>query len=160
MQHRRSRRLPDPCHRRLTRPNTAARPGAARGATGAQQALDLIGTIFIDAGDQIAVEAPAYVGVLTAFGVYEPDTCRSISTTDGMIVDQLEETLVRGHRPKLVFTWPELRKSAQCDGLIRSRTTSHGLCREAGIPIVDEPCGIATEERSAARAANPHPPPT
>src|SRR5688572_26043541 len=36
--------------------------------TGAQQALDLLGTIFIDAGDQIAVEAPAYVGALTAFG--------------------------------------------------------------------------------------------
>jgi len=35
--------------------------------TGAQQALDLLGKIFIDPGDTIAVEAPAYVGALTAF---------------------------------------------------------------------------------------------
>ena len=40
--------------------------------TGAQQALDLIGKIFIDPGDLIAVEAPAYVGALTAFGAYQP----------------------------------------------------------------------------------------
>jgi 2-aminoadipate transaminase len=34
--------------------------------TGAQQALDLLGKIFIDRGDRIAVEAPAYVGALTS----------------------------------------------------------------------------------------------
>ncbi|HEY6651304.1 MAG TPA: aminotransferase class I/II-fold pyridoxal phosphate-dependent enzyme, partial [Actinomycetota bacterium] len=40
--------------------------------TGAQQALDLLGKIFIDPGDTIAVEAPAYVGALTAFAAYQP----------------------------------------------------------------------------------------
>ena len=40
--------------------------------TGAQQALDLVGKIFIDPGDVVAVEAPAYVGALTAFGAYQP----------------------------------------------------------------------------------------
>ena len=51
--------------------------------TGAQQALDLIGKIFIDPGDLVAVEAPAYVGALTAFGAYEPRYLRSILTTTG-----------------------------------------------------------------------------
>ena len=40
--------------------------------TGAQQALDLLGKLFIDPGDVVAVEAPAYVGALTAFGAYQP----------------------------------------------------------------------------------------
>ena len=74
--------------------------------TGAQQALDLVGKIFIDPGDLIAVEAPAYVGALTAFGAYEPRYLQIELDDDGMIVDQLEEALVRGERPKFVYTCP------------------------------------------------------
>ena len=74
--------------------------------TGAQQALDLLGKIFIDAGDQIAVEAPAYVGALTAFGAYEPRFLQIDIDDDGMIVDELEEAIARGDRPKFVYTCP------------------------------------------------------
>src|SRR4029453_13261542 len=59
--------------------------------TGAQQALDLLGKLFIDPGDLIAVEAPAYVGALTAFGAYEPRFLPIDVDDDGMIVDQLEQ---------------------------------------------------------------------
>ena len=55
--------------------------------TGAQQALDLLGKIFIDPGDLIAVEAPAYVGALTAFGAYEPRYLPIELDEDGMLVD-------------------------------------------------------------------------
>ena len=80
--------------------------------TGAQQALDLIGKIFIDPGDLIAVEAPAYVGALTAFGAYEPRYLQIDLDDDGMIVDQLEEALVRGERPKFVYTVPNFGNPA------------------------------------------------
>lgn len=111
--------------------------------SGAQQALDLIGKIFLDAGDLIAVEAPAYVGALTAFGAYEPRYLQIDVDDDGMVVDQLEESLVRGDRPKLVYTCPNF-------GNPTGMTLSYGrreqlvvLCREAGIPIVeDNPYGM------------------
>ncbi len=80
--------------------------------TGAQQALDLIGKIFIDPGDLIAVEAPAYVGALTAFGAYQPRYLQIDLDEDGMIVDQLEEALVRGERPKFVYTVPNFGNPA------------------------------------------------
>ena len=51
--------------------------------TGAQQALDLLGKLFIDPGDLIAVEVPAYVGALTAFGETSRGTSRSTSTGTG-----------------------------------------------------------------------------
>src|SRR5436189_3931199 len=44
-----------------------ARPDDTIITNGAQQALDLVGKIFIDPGDEIVVEAPAYVGALAAF---------------------------------------------------------------------------------------------
>src|SRR6185295_11365820 len=80
--------------------------------TGAQQALDLIGKIFIDPGDEIAVEAPAYVGALSAFSVYEP-RCLTIELDDeGMMVDRLQEALVRGARPTFVYTVPNFANPA------------------------------------------------
>src|SRR6187431_664688 len=80
--------------------------------TGAQQALDLTGKIFIDAGDLIAVEAPAYVGALTAFSAYEPRYLQIEVDGAGMKVDQLEEALVRGERPKFVYTCPNFGNPA------------------------------------------------
>lgn len=41
--------------------------------TGSQQALDLLGKVLLDPGDTILTTAPAYLGALQAFNVYEPD---------------------------------------------------------------------------------------
>jgi DNA-binding transcriptional MocR family regulator len=111
--------------------------------TGAQQALDLLGKIFIDPGDLIAVEAPAYVGALTAFGAYEPHYLQIEIDDEGMLVDQLEEALVRGERPKFVYTCPNFGNPGGVTLSYTRRTRLVGLCREAGIPIIeDNPYGL------------------
>jgi 2-aminoadipate transaminase len=111
--------------------------------TGAQQALDLIGKIFIDPGDLIAVEAPAYVGALTAFGAYEPRYLQIEIDDDGMVVDHLEEALVRGERPKFVYTCPNFGNPAGVTLSYARRGQLVSLCREAGIPIIeDNPYGL------------------
>src|SRR5947199_221127 len=79
---------------------------------GAQQALDLIGKLFIDPGDVVALEAPAYVGALTAFGVYQPRFLPIEIDEDGMIVEQLEQALLRGERPTFVYTVPNFGNPA------------------------------------------------
>jgi DNA-binding transcriptional MocR family regulator len=55
---------------------------------GAQQALDLIGKVFVDPGDEIVVEAPSYVGALSAFSAYEPRYVSIAMDDDGMIVEE------------------------------------------------------------------------
>lgn len=111
--------------------------------TGAQQALDLIGKIFIDPGDLIAVEAPAYVGALTAFGAYEPHYLQIDIDDDGMVVDHLEDALVRGERPKFVYTCPNFGNPAGVTLSYPRREQLVSLCREAGIPIIeDNPYGL------------------
>jgi DNA-binding transcriptional MocR family regulator len=118
--------------------------------TGAQQALDMIGKILIDPGDLIAVEAPAYVGALTAFGVYEPRYLQIDLDDDGMIVDQLREALVRGERPKFVYTVPNFGNPAGVTMSLPRREQLIALCREAGIPIVeDNPYGLLRFEGDA-----------
>jgi 2-aminoadipate transaminase len=111
--------------------------------TGAQQALDLLGKIFIDPGDEIAVEAPAYVGALSAFDTYQPRYVQIELDEGGMIVDQLEEALVRGARPKFVYTVPNFGNPAGVTMSLERRERLVALCREASIPIVeDNPYGL------------------
>ena len=118
--------------------------------TGAQQALDLLGKIFIDPGDLIAVEAPAYVGALTAFGTYEPRYLPIELDDDGMIVEQLEQALVRGERPKFVYTVPDFGNPSGVTMSYPRREQLVALCREASIPIIeDNPYGLLRFEGEA-----------
>ncbi len=111
--------------------------------TGAQQALDLVGKIFIDPGDLIAVEAPAYVGALTAFGAYQPRYLQIDIDGDGMVVDQLEQAFIRGERPKFVYTCPNFGNPSGVTLSYARRQQLIALCREASIPIVeDNPYGM------------------
>ena len=123
--------------------DTSADPEDLVVTTGAQQALDLVGKVLLDPGDVVAVEAPAYVGALSAFSVYEPRFLQVDLDDDGMIVEQLEEALLRGERPKFVYTVPNFHNPA---GVTMSRARREqlvALCREARIPIVeDNPYGM------------------
>ena len=111
--------------------------------TGAQQALDLLGKLFIDPGDVVAVEAPAYVGALTAFGAYQPRFLPIEIDDDGMLVDELEQALVRGERPKFVYTVPNFGNPTGVTMSAERRQHLVALCREASIPIVeDNPYGL------------------
>jgi DNA-binding transcriptional MocR family regulator len=61
---------------------------------------------------------------------------------DGMIVAQLEELLVRGARPKFVYTVPNFGNPAGVTMSYSRREHLVALCREAGIPIPqDNPYG-------------------
>ena len=118
--------------------------------TGAQQALDLVGKLFIDPGDVIAVEAPAYVGALTAFGAYQPRFLPIEIDEDGMLVEQLEQALVRGERPTFVYTVPNFGNPAGVTMSEQRRRHLVALCREASIPIVeDNPYGLLRFEGRA-----------
>jgi DNA-binding transcriptional MocR family regulator len=121
----------------------AADPEDVVVTTGAQQALDLVGKLFIDPGDVVAVEAPAYVGALTAFGAYQPRFLPIEIDDDGMLVEQLEQALVRGERPKFVYTVPNFGNPAGVTMSAERRQHLVALCREASIPIVeDNPYGL------------------
>lgn len=111
--------------------------------TGAQQALDLVGKVLVDPGDLIAIEAPAYVGALSAFSAYEPRFLPIELDDEGMVVERLVEALVRGERPKFVYTVPNFHNPAGVTMSARRREQLVGLCREARIPIVeDNPYGL------------------
>ena len=55
--------------------------------TGSQQALDLIGKVFLDKDSRMLVETPTYLGALQAFAPQEPIAVGVASDDDGIVVE-------------------------------------------------------------------------
>lgn len=64
--------------------------------SGSQQALDLIGKIFINPGDRLLVEKPTYAGALQAWNAYQADYISIALDDEGMQTDMLEAALRAG----------------------------------------------------------------
>lgn len=78
---------------------------------GSQQALDLLGKVFVSPGDTILTEAPTYLGALQAWNTYEPHYVTVPLDDDGMCVDKLEEVLKR-ESVKFIYVLPNFQNPA------------------------------------------------
>lgn len=72
---------------------------------GSQQALDLIGKILLNNGDQVVLERPGYLGAIQAFSIFEPEFQSVALNDDGIDLNKLADTL-KTHKPKLFYTVP------------------------------------------------------
>lgn len=108
--------------------------------SGAQQALDLIGKLFIDRGDRVLVEAPTYLGALQAFNAYGAEYFSVPIDSDGIRTDLVEEPL--RSNPKFMYLLPNFQNPA---GTTLSEGRRHELVLLAdkyGVPIIeDDPYG-------------------
>ncbi len=127
-----------------------AEPDAMVVTEGAQQGLDLVAKLFVDPGDLIAVEAPSYVGALSAFDAYEPEYLTVPLDDDRLDVDALESALGGGARPSFIYTIPNFHNPAGVTMSLERRRRLVTLCRDAGVPIVeDNPYGMLRFEGEA-----------
>jgi 2-aminoadipate transaminase len=108
--------------------------------SGSQQALDLIGKLFINRGDRVLVEAPTYLGALQAFNVYGAEYVSVPVDADGLRTSLLESPLRSG--PKFMYVLPNFQNPA---GTTLSEGRRHELVLLAdnyGVPIIeDDPYG-------------------
>jgi 2-aminoadipate transaminase len=94
---------------------------------GSQQALDLVGRIFVDSTVVVCTERPTYLGALQAWNAYEANYCTVPLDDEGMIVDELEETVQRCH-PKFIYVLPNFHNPA---GVSLSEERRHKLAEVA-----------------------------
>jgi 2-aminoadipate transaminase len=108
--------------------------------SGSQQALDLIGKVFINPGDYVVVERPTYLGAMQAWNAYQAEYINVPMDEDGMRPDGLETALRMG--PKFIYALPNFQNPT---GVTLSLERRHELIRLAdhyGVPIIeDDPYG-------------------
>jgi 2-aminoadipate transaminase len=71
--------------------------------SGSQQALDLLGKLFLEPEATIVVEEPTYLGALQAWRPYQPTFATVPLDAEGMDVDALERMLAAGLRPRFAY---------------------------------------------------------
>lgn len=119
-----------------TAPGLTISPDNILITSGSQQALDLLGKIFINPGDRLVVEAPTYMGALQAFNAYEAEYMPVPSDEYGMITTQLEPALQIG--PKLIYTMPTFQNPTGVTLTLERRQQLVELAHRYGVPIIED----------------------
>lgn len=122
------------------------KPNEVAITSGAQEALDLIGKVFLDPGDIVIVEGPTYLTALQAFSAYEPDVRAVPFDDEGMRMDLLEEELERigkgNPRLKFLYTIPNFQNPGGVTMTPARRKRLLELSHEYGFLVVeDDPYG-------------------
>jgi 2-aminoadipate transaminase len=108
--------------------------------SGSQQALDLLGRIFINRGDRVIVESPTYLGAIQAWNAYGAEYVSVPIDENGMITDALEEALRSG--PKFIYVLPNFQNPTGVTLSFERRQQLIEMADHYGVPIIeDDPYG-------------------
>jgi len=110
--------------------------------TASQQALDIVGRLFIDASDPIIVELPSYMGGLQVFKSYGCDFVGVRMTEDGIITTELEEKLKwlknQDEHYKFVYIVPDFQNPSGVTLSEKKRKRVVELSEEYNVIVVED----------------------
>lgn len=114
-----------------------ATPDNVQIVSGSQQGLDLLSKVLIDPGSRVLVEAPTYLGALSAFNPYEPEYLSVSMDDEGLELDALEAAL-KARPVKFMYVLPTFQNpSGRLMGLERRRAIVK-LARKYQTPILED----------------------
>lgn len=122
-------------------------PGNVLLTAGSQQALDLIGKIFIDPDDYVITSRPTYLGAIQAWNAYGARYYTVNLDDDGMMVDEIEDAYREivadsGRPPKFVYVLPNFHNPAGTTLSLERRQKLAAIATRLNLPIVeDDPYG-------------------
>lgn len=115
--------------------------------TGSQQGLDLLGGLFLDAGDVVLAESPSYVGALGIFRHYEAHVEHLHTDHEGLDPEALEASIkqlkAEGRRIKFLYLVPNFGNPSGVTLTEERRHRIVEICRREHILILeDNPYGL------------------
>jgi len=114
---------------------------------GSQQALDLVGELFINPGDYVITGCPTYLGAIQAWNAYQARYQTVRLDDDGMVVDEIEEAYAKvldetGYPPKFIYVLPNFHNPAGTTLTLERRKRLADIATKLDIPVVeDDPYG-------------------
>jgi len=104
---------------------------------GSQQAIDLLGRIYLEPGDLVLFEEISFHGAVNAFkplGV----RYRSVPMDDeGMVIDELK-TILKHERPKLIYSMPTFHNPTGISLSSGRRKALALLCAEYNVSLIED----------------------
>lgn len=109
--------------------------------TGSQQALDLIGKVFVNEGDTVMVEKPSYLGLLQSFCMYQANFVQTQLNDDGLDIDDLKNT-IKTHKPKLAYLIPNFQNPTGLTYTKENREKVFEVIKDENMILIqDDPYG-------------------
>ncbi|MCK5101094.1 MAG: PLP-dependent aminotransferase family protein [Desulfobacteraceae bacterium] len=116
-----------------------ASPEAINVTSGSQGVLDGVAKLLISKGDKIALEAPTYLGALSAFNPYEPAYVRMDMDDKGLIPQSLEQALIN-HKIKFVYLVPTFQNpTGRTLTLKRRKEIAELIIKHNALLVEDDP---------------------
>lgn len=110
--------------------------------SGSQQALEMLGKVYIDQGDGVVMEEPGYLGAIQAFTLAQPTFYGVELEHDGLNVAQLEETLANNSNIKFVYTVPNFQNPTGITYSREKRDAIYEVMRKYDVALIeDDPYG-------------------
>ena len=106
---------------------------------GSQQALDLIGTVFLDKGSRMMVELPTYLGALQAFQPQEAITVGVACDEDGILIDDFAAKAGTGaDKVRFAYVLPNFQNPTGRSLSEERRNALVAKAAELNIPLIED----------------------
>lgn len=106
--------------------------------SGSQQALDLLGKLFIDDDDVILCESPTYLAAISVFRSYRPRFIEVPTDEGGMVIEELEKILQTTDKVKMIYVIPDFQNPTGKTWPIQRRQAFVRLIQKYGIPVIED----------------------
>ena len=108
-------------------------------SSGSQGVLDALGKVLINPGDHIAVEAPTYLGAISAFNPYGPRYACIAMDEEGIIPEALEKVIAT-HPVKFVYLVPTFQNpTGRSLSLARRHVIAEIIAKNDLLLVEDDP---------------------
>lgn len=108
---------------------------------GSQQALDLIGKVFLNDNDPVAIEEPGYLGAIQCLSVFSKKFVPITLDEDGLNCNELR-TACEQFSPKIIYTVPNFQNPTGISYSIEKRETIVNILKKHRTFIIeDDPYG-------------------
>ena len=107
--------------------------------TGSQQALDLIGKVFLDKDSRMLVETPTYLGALQAFAPQEPLAVSVASDDEGIVIEDFAAKAGTGAaKARLAYVLPNFQNPTGRTMSEARRAALVAKAAELNIPLIED----------------------
>ena len=106
--------------------------------TGSQQAITVAAMLLLEEDSVIITENPSYLGAFAAFKPFATNYVGVNGDEDGMLMDELEETLKNTPKAKMIYVIPNFQNPSGRTWSLERRKKLLELARKYDLPILED----------------------
>ncbi|WP_319782401.1 PLP-dependent aminotransferase family protein [Oceanisphaera sp. IT1-181] len=109
---------------------------------GSQQALDLLGKVLVNEGDNLIIEEPGYLGAIQALSVYQPNFQGVALNDDGLDLAELDTLLAEPNHARMLYGVTNFQNPTGLSYSLENRqAVAERLIKHDVLMIEDNPYG-------------------